>query len=68
MAEVIEVMKDDIPTGRIATCANCGQPIAEIRDPYSGVLDWYSNGGDFGCDRSPDSTDDGCGAHVPADE
>lgn len=55
----------DIPTGRIDICEHCKQPIAEVRDPISGTLDWYSNGGDFGCGESPKSTDEGVGSHKP---
>lgn len=58
-------MSHDIPTFRISTCEHCNQPIAEIRDQHSGVLDWYSNGGDFGCGMSPDCTGDGVGGHEP---
>lgn len=58
-------MAADIPTYRIGTCEHCGQAIAEIRDPHSGAGAWYSHGGDFGCDMSPDATDDACGPHEP---
>ncbi len=58
-------MSRDIPTFRISTCEHCNRPIAEIRDPHSGATDWYSHGGDFGCDMSPDCTDDAVGGHEP---
>lgn len=58
-------MLDDIPTGKLSICKFCRQPIAEIKDPYSGVLDWYSHGGDYGCDSSPDTNEEGVGSHKP---
>lgn len=58
-------MSHDIPTGRIGTCEHCGKAIAEIRDPHSNARDWYSHGGDFGCDMSPDCTDEAVGGHEP---
>jgi hypothetical protein len=30
-----------------------------------GVPDWRTDGGDYGCVDSPDSTDDGTGGHFP---
>jgi hypothetical protein len=58
-------MKPDIPTGKIEVCKYCDKPIAQVRDPISGALDWYSNGYDTGCDSSPDTTQDGTGSHEP---
>ena len=58
-------MTADIPTFRVSTCEHCGQAIAEIRDGTSGATDWCTHGGDFGCDMSPESTDDACGSHEP---
>jgi hypothetical protein len=58
----------DIPTGRIATCQHCAEPIAEVKDPQSGCLDWYSDGGDSGCGGSPDTSDEGVGSHEPEED
>lgn len=58
-------MSHDIPTFRIGTCAHCGEAIAEIRDLHSNARDWYSHGGDFGCDMSPDCNDAYVGSHEP---
>jgi hypothetical protein len=43
-------------------------PIAEVIDPYSSVHDWYSDGGDFGCDRNPESNAEGVASHKPMTE
>jgi hypothetical protein len=54
----------DIPTRRLATCLHCGTTIAEIRDAISRVLDWHHDG-DYGCDQSPDTSEEGVGSHEP---
>lgn len=66
-ALAIEPQREDIPTGKLAICLNCQQPIAQVKDPYSGVLDWYSDGGDFGCSDNPNN-DEGVDSHIPEGE
>jgi hypothetical protein len=63
-----EGLHADVPTHRVCLCVHCNEPIAQVRDARSGCLDWYANGGDFGCGQSPDTNDDGCGSHKPEAE
>lgn len=55
---------DDIATGEESTCTQCHQRITAVIDPYSGVTDWGARG-DFGCDTSPDTNEEGTGSHNP---
>ena len=47
------------------TCVHCNEPIyLDIREG-GGVPDWRTIDGDYGCDNSPEGTDDACGGHTP---
>lgn len=69
----------DIITGERSTCVYCGERIAAVVDSSSGCVDWAGmtgNGlrrddkpnGDFGCEDSPDTDEDGTGGHNPGDD
>lgn len=50
-------------------CRFCGMSIYDLRlaeDPTSTVPDWATWGGDFGCEGSPNTNEDGVGSHEPA--
>ena len=59
-------MYADRPT--IAHCLWCGQILVDGAD-LSGFTgpgpDYMTTDGDFGCDPSPDTNEDGCGSHTP---
>jgi hypothetical protein len=63
-AATIFTAEGDVPTGRVVLCAWCQEPIAEVQDPTSAALDWYANGGDYGCNESPDTDEEGRGSHA----
>lgn len=46
-------------------CVNCGHKIYLDIAEGGGVPDWRDDEGSYGCDCSPDSTDEECGSHVP---
>lgn len=55
--------------GAESVCVQCNQPIyLDIREG-GGVPDWGSNidgiGLDYGCNNSPETTDEGTGGHFP---
>ena len=56
--------KEDIITGDIYPCLFCKVHVTEVRDPYSGVLDYHDDG-DFGCGDNPISGEEGTGPHLP---
>lgn len=45
-------------------CRRCGEPLQMVTDPISGVVDWGADG-DYGCDESPQTDDEGTGNHAP---
>jgi hypothetical protein len=47
------------------TCTYCGEKIYVDVLVGGGVPDWSTECGDFGCGNSPDTTDEGCGGHMP---
>ena len=54
----------DIITGNVYQCFFCKEYVEEVRDPYSGVLD-YGFDGDFGCSENPANSEEGTGSHLP---
>jgi hypothetical protein len=51
-----------------STCKHCGEPIYLDIVEGGGVPDWGSldnHGLDYGCPKSPDTTADATGGHVP---
>jgi hypothetical protein len=46
-------------------CAQCREKIYCDVLIGGGVPDWCTLGGDFGCDESPETDEDGCGGHMP---
>lgn len=51
--------------GARGICVNCRYPIyLDIREG-GGVPDWRTASGDYGCDASPETNEDGCGGHTP---
>ena len=58
-------MMSDVPTYRLGTCKHCRLPIAEVRDSDSGEAEWYTHGGDFGCEDSPLTHLSPRGSHEP---
>jgi hypothetical protein len=49
-----------------STCQYCGETIYVDILIGGGVPDWCTEGGDFGCENSPETTaDEGCGGHMP---
>ena len=64
-------MLADIVTGREAECLYCGEWVREVKDPYSGCLDYEgltpegTGNGDFGCGEGPCSNEDGTDGHWP---
>jgi len=51
--------------GAIGTCRYCHQPISVDVLIGGGVPDWSTDGGDFGCEASPETDDEGMGGHMP---
>jgi hypothetical protein len=51
--------------GAASTCVYCGQTIYIDVLIGGGVADWSTEEGDFGCDRSPEASNEGCGSHMP---
>jgi hypothetical protein len=51
--------------GAEGRCEACGERIyLDVREG-GGVPDWRTAGGDYGCDASPDTTEEGTGSHEP---
>ena len=48
-----------------STCIYCKEKIYVDILIGGGVPDWSTEGGDFGCDRSPDTDSESSGAHMP---
>lgn len=48
-----------------STCIHCGQKIYVDVLIGGGVPDWSTEDGDFGCEKSPESNEEGCGGHMP---
>lgn len=46
-------------------CIHCKQPIYLDIVEGCGVPDWKTADDDYGCDRSPDTTSEGVGSHMP---
>ena len=46
-------------------CKHCEEPIFLDFADGGGCPDWCTEGGDYGCADSPDTTDDGTGGHAP---
>lgn len=65
--KVLYGARGNIVPMRSGPCLWCGQwveqgrEIAGATNPYDPA--WH-NDGDFGCDESPESNDDGCGSHA----
>ena len=51
--------------GAESTCVYCHAPIYVDVLIGGGVADWSTEDGDFGCDASPDTCEDGTGSHCP---
>jgi hypothetical protein len=51
--------------GAESVCVHCGQKIYVDVLIGCGVPDWSTKDGDFGCEKSPDTCDDGTGGHEP---
>jgi hypothetical protein len=49
--------------GATSLCVNCGRRITLDIVEGGGVPDWSADG-DYGCDESPDTNDDGVGSHI----
>jgi len=45
-------------------CIYCQNDIFLDMAEGGGVPDWKTDDGDYGCDNSPDTTEDGCGGHT----
>jgi hypothetical protein len=50
--------------GARSQCVPCGQSIYLDIVEGGGVPDWSAHG-DYGCDESPDTNENGCGSHEP---
>lgn len=48
-----------------STCVQCKLPIYLDIVEGGGVPDWHTEGGDYGCGRSPFSNSEGTGGHEP---
>ena len=48
-----------------STCAYCNRTIYVDVMIGGGVPDWSTLDGDFGCAKSPDTTPEGTGGHMP---
>ncbi len=51
--------------GAESECVYCHQPIYCDIVEGGGVPDWKLSDGDYGCDKSPETCEDGCGGHMP---
>ncbi len=51
--------------GAKSRCVQCGQRIYLDIVEGGGIADWHADG-DYGCDASPETTEDGVGSHLPA--
>lgn len=54
--------------GALSRCVYCGQEIYLDIVEGGGVADWSTAdelGGDYGCPRSPETTSEGTGGHMP---
>ena len=51
--------------GAESTCKNCGEKIYVDIMIGGGCPDWSTKDGDFGCEKSPETCEEGCGGHVP---
>ena len=51
--------------GAESECIYCGQPVYFDIVEGGGVPDWKTKDGDYGCPESPDTSEDGCGSHMP---
>ena len=51
--------------GACSVCKHCNQPIYVDVLIGGGVPDWSTEDGDFGCDKSPDTCEEGTGGHMP---
>lgn len=51
--------------GTESVCRHCNRPIYVDVMIGGGVPDWSTEDGDFGCDRSPETCEDGVGSHMP---
>ena len=50
--------------GAESECQFCGRTITFDIVEGGGVPDWGDNG-DYGCGSSPETTEEGCGGHLP---
>ena len=50
--------------GAVSTCQYCERQISVNVTIGGGVVDWGIDG-DFGCNASPDTDDEGTGGHMP---
>lgn len=64
MGEDVEMVafprRDNVPVAWF--CRHCGEPLQMVTDPVSGLLDFGANG-DFGCDKHPDTDEEGSASH-----
>lgn len=51
--------------GAESRCVYCGELIYVDMLIGGGVADWSTEDGDFGCDASPETCDEGTGSHLP---
>ena len=51
--------------GAESRCIHCHEPIYLDCLEGGGVPDWKTEGGDYGCERSPETNSEGCGGHFP---
>lgn len=51
--------------GAESTCRHCGEKIYVDVMVGGGVPDWSTRDGDFGCPKSPNTNEEGCGGHEP---
>lgn len=57
-----------VAQGAEGTCINCRQPIYLDIVEGGGAPDWKTIDGDYGCERSPDTTEEATGGHEPRKE
>ena len=55
----------NVVEGAESVCIHCGHKIYVDVLIGGGVPDWSTRDGDFGCDASPDTSENGCGGHIP---
>lgn len=51
--------------GAQSTCQYCHEPIYVDVLIGGGVPDWSTAEGDFGCEKSPETCEEGVGSHMP---